>query len=437
MKTKDKTPPTNGQQMIDLMNELWPLNRSISGEGLRKTLKIILSYFDNHAIYEVESGSKVLDWIVPEEWEITSAKLINPEGKTIADFEENNLHVVGYSEPVNTELSLEELLDHIYTLPDQPDAIPYVTSYYQRNWGFCLSERQKKELKPGYYKAIIESRHFKGSITWGEIYFKGKTNAEVFVSTYCCHPSMANNELSGPCVATALAYWISQRDNHYSYRFVFAPETIGSAAVLEAKKSQLKENVIAAFNLTCVGDDRSWSFLPSRKENTYADQVATYCLDNYVDSYIKYSWLDRGSDERMYCAPMIDLPMVNVMRTKHGKYPEYHTSHDVIGNVVTAKGLEKSLELHKKMIQVIESDCFPVTTVLGEPQLGKRNLYPMISKKGSNLNTRNIVNLLSYSDGSLSLLEISKKCNVSFFTLLNELEILVDNDLIRIKRLWD
>lgn len=425
-----KSAPCNGQEMIDLMKLLWPINRSISGDGLRETLKILFSFFEDSKIHEVSSGTKALDWTVPEEWKVKSAILVGPENEIIADFKKNNLHLVGYSIPVDLVLELEDLLEHIYTLPDQPEAIPYVTSYYKKTWGFCISENAKNKLKQGKYKVKIDSSHFDGSISWGELFFPGKVEKEVFFSTYCCHPSMANNELSGPCLATAIANWIRQKDNYYSYRFVFAPETIGSAAILESKKDYLKENVIAAFNLTCVGDERDWSFLPSRQENTYTDKVAKYCMDAFLGSYTEYSWLDRGSDERMYCAPMIDLPMVNVMRTKHGVYPEYHTSLDTIGNVVTAKGLQDSFDFYKKMIDVIENDCVPTSLVIGEPQLGKRSLYPNISKKGSNSNTRNMVNLISYSDGKKSLLEIAKKCNIPFFTILKELNTLVNNDLI-------
>lgn len=343
------------------------------------------------------------------------------------------MHVIGYSAPVNKELTLEELEPHLFSLPEKPNAIPYITSYYKKYWGFCITDLQKKELKSGHYKAVIDSRHFEGSLTYGDLQIKGQTDKEVFISTYCCHPSLANNELSGPCVAVALAQWLlSQKDLKYSYRIVFAPETIGSATYLEKNLNDLKSKVIAAFNLTCVGDERAWSYLPSRLGNTYTDKVALHTLNHCTDSYSKYTWSDRGSDEKMYCAPHINLPMVSVMRSKHGTYPEYHTSLDTIGKVVTAKGLSDSLELHKKMISIIENDCVPITKIIGEPQLGKRGLYPNLSHNRSSELVRTRLDVISYADGKHTLLDIAEKCDVSFFDVLDELEVLLKHDIIQI-----
>ncbi len=427
-----------GKDMIALMEKLWPLNRSITGNGLRETLEILKQIVPSLNIVEVKTGSKVLDWVVPQEWELIDAYLKDPDGNTIASLEENNLHIVGYSTAVNKELDLEELLPHLHSLPDQPEAIPYVTSYYKKNWGFCISEIEKQNLKKGKYKAYIDAKHFKGSLSYGELIIPGKSEKEIFISTYCCHPSMANNELSGPVVSLELAKWISSLENlNYTYRFVFIPEMIGSATYLEFNRKHLTKNVIAGFNLTCVGDDRAWSFLPSRSEKTYADKVAEYALDRYVASYDKYEWKDRGSDESMYCAPGIDLPVVSVMRSKYGTYPEYHTSFDTIGRVVTEQGLQKSFDLHKQMITIIESDCFPLTQVLGEPQLGPRGLYPMLSKKGSTDIVKTRLDLISYADGNRSLLDISMKCQVSFEELLKELKILVEHQILKTKALWN
>jgi len=424
---------STGQDMISLMKTLWPINRSITGKGLRKTLRIIQEYIPDLELHEVKSGTKVLDWEVPDEWEIKAAYLKNPEGKVIADFKLNNLHVLGYSTAVDAELSLDELLPHLYSLPEQPEAIPYVTSYYQRNWGFCIEDSVKQNLTPGIYKAHIEAQHFKGSLTYGELLIKGKSDKEVLISTYCCHPSMANNELSGPCVAVALAQWLSQQsDLKYSYRFVFAPETIGAATVLEKNRTHLVDKVIAAFNLTCVGDERTWSLMPSRLRDTYTDKIARHALKYYVSAYDEYSWNDRGSDERMYCSPLINLPMVSVMRSKYGTYPEYHTSLDKMGEVVTGEGLEASLRMHQKMIEILEHDCVPMSLIYGEPQLGRRGLYPMISKKGSSDLARNRLNLISYADGNHSLLDIAEKCEVAFEELLPEVELLEKHNILAI-----
>jgi len=437
LKNRSKIPST-GDEMISLMQVLWLINRSISGVGLRKTLGIIKDFLPDLSIHEVKSGSRVLDWIVPEEWEITLGTLESPNGEIIADLEVNNLHVLGYSASVEGEFSLEELLPHLYSLPNQPDAIPYVTSYYQKNWGFCISDTVKKQLKPGTYKAKIESRHFEGSISYGELLLPGASKKEVFISTYCCHPSMANNELSGPCVAVALAGYLNNlKDRKFSYRFVFIPEIIGSAAVLENKMNHLKENVIAAFNLTCVGDNRTWSFMPSRNGKTYSDRIALHALKHHTKKYDMYNWNDRGSDESMYCAPGIDLPVVSVMRSKYGTYPEYHTSLDTIGGVVNAEGLQGTLDIHKKMIEIIENDCRPVALIYGEPQLGRRGLYPMISSKGSTDRVKNMLNLISYADKEHSLLEIAEKCNVPFVEMISEIEKLVSHDILKAEPLWN
>lgn len=433
MNTKN-TFPQNGEDMIRLMKVLWPINRSISGSGLRQTLSIIKDILPTLELHEVKSGTRVLDWVVPEEWEITEAYLEDPSGVRIADFKENNLHVLGYSASVDAIMPLEEVVSHIHSLPQQPEVIPYVTSYYQKNWGFCIAEMTKQSLQPGNYKAYINARHFQGSITYGEWVLPGLSRQEVFISTYCCHPSMANNELSGPCVAVALASWLAaQSQRKYTYRLVFAPETIGSAAYLHDHASHLKENVIAAFNLTCVGDERVWSFMPSRLGNTYADEVALHALQYRTKAFTHYNWNDRGSDERMYCSPLINLPMVSVMRSKYATYPEYHTSADTVGGVVTAKGLQESLDMHKTMITILEKNVIPTSLVFGEPQLGSRGLYPLISKKGSSNPVKTRLNFISYADGNHTLLEIAEKCEVAFEDLLPELDLLVQHQVLKVE----
>lgn len=429
---KQTKAPANGEEMIALMKSLWPINRSISGQGLRKTLRIIKKMLPDLEIHEVKSGSKALDWIVPDEWEISHGYLEDPNGERIADIEVNNLHVLGYSTSIDREFSLEEILPHLYSLPNQPNAIPYVTSYYQKNWGFCISDTVKQQLQSGTYKANIQARHFQGSISYGELVIPGNSDKEVLISTYCCHPSMANNELSGPCVSVALAGWLLQQEQRkYTYRFVYIPEMIGSAAFLEDRMHHLKEKVFAAFNLTCVGDNRTWSYLPSRNGDTYSDKIAQHALKYHAESYDHYTWNDRGSDESMYCAPGIDLPVASVMRSKYGTYPEYHTSLDSIGSVVNADGLQGTLDIHKKMIEIIENNCRPVTQIYGEPQLGRRGLYPMISSKGSTDIVKNMLNLISYADGKLTLLEIAEKCKIPFAELIPEMEKLLKHEILK------
>ena len=314
-----------GMEMFLLCKKLFPINRSLTGNGVRKTLSLIKKILPNMVIYEIPSNTKCFDWNVPKEWNITSGYLISPTGEKILDFNDNNLHIVGYSEAVNIRLTLDELLPHINTSKSMPEAIPYVTSYYSEYWGFCMAEVQKINLIDGEYHAVIESKKSVGHMTYGELIIKGRTSKEIMLSTYICHPSMANNELSGPVVATFLSKFIQSIDCHYSYRIIFIPETIGSICYISKNLECLKKNVIAGFVLTCIGDDREYSYLPSRSGKTLSDKIAIHVLENTHPDFIKYSYLDRGSDERQYCSPGVDLPMASIMRSKYGEYPEYHT----------------------------------------------------------------------------------------------------------------
>ena len=415
-----------GQRMLALLERLWPIHRSLAGPGIRETLAIFGSLLDGFRVFQVASGSRVLDWIVPDEWHLRSAYLEAPDGRRLCDVADNTLHVIGYSTAVDTRLSLAELQPHLYSLPDQPEAIPYVTSYYERKWGFCLSQHERESLPDGIYHARIEAEHIAGSLDWGQLVLPGRTTEEILFSTYCCHPAMANNELSGPVLAVALAEWLAaQPERRYTYRFVFVPEMIGSAAVLEAHHESLRACVRAAFNLTCVGDERAWSFLPSRQGETYADRVARHVLHHAAGHYDSYAWRDRGSDESMYCAPGIDIPMVSMMRSKYGTYPEYHTSLDKPGRVVTARGLAESLCVYRTLVEVIENDCMPRALVLGEPQLGRRGLYPQTSIKGSTAPVKDMLDLISYADGQTSLLDIADRCDRPFWAFVPHLDALV------------
>ena len=415
-----------GQRMLALLERLWPIHRSLAGPGIRETLAIFGSLLDGFRVFQVASGSRVLDWIVPDEWHLRSAYLEAPDGRRLCDVADNTLHVIGYSTAVDTRLSLAELQPHLYSLPDQPEAIPYVTSYYERKWGFCLSQHERESLPDGIYHARIDAEHIAGSLDWGQLVLPGRTTEEILFSTYCCHPAMANNELSGPVLAVALAEWLAaQPERRYTYRFVFVPEMIGSAAVLEAHHGSLRACVRAAFNLTCVGDERAWSFLPSRQGETYADHLARHVLHHAAGHYDSYAWRDRGSDESMYCAPGIDIPMVSMMRSKYGTYPEYHTSLDKPGRVVTARGLAESLCVYRTLVEVIENDCMPRALVLGEPQLGRRGLYPQTSIKGSTAPVKDMLDLISYADGQTSLLDIADRCDRPFWAFVPHLDALV------------
>ncbi len=421
-----------GYKIHNLACELWGINRSITGEGVRRTLEHIKGqYLPSLNIKSVSSGTKVFDWIVPKEWRVNQAYIITPQGNKICDFSINNLHLVGYSKPFHGKMKLVELQKYLYSLPAQPKAIPYITSYYEERWGFCLTQEQRDSLNDGEYEVVIDSELFTGNLNYGELILQGQSNKEVFLSTYICHPSMANNELSGPTVVTYLAKWLSELPTrYYTYRFIYVPETIGSISYLSKNYKKMKKNVIAGFNVSCVGDERSYSYVPSRNGKTISDQVAKHVLKWIDPNYISYSWLDRGSDERQYCAPGIDLPIASILRTKYGKYPEYHTSLDNLDKVVTPKGLEGGYCALRRALEILEKNRTYKVNILCEPQMGRRGLYSTLSRKKSDPETRLMMNFISFCDGEHSLLDIAEKINIPAWRLYEIIDQLVSHDLI-------
>ncbi|MBL4898108.1 MAG: DUF4910 domain-containing protein [Colwellia sp.] len=419
-----------GQEMHDFIRRLFPICRSLTGPGTRETLGILQKHMPDMRIESIDSGAQVFDWTVPPEWTIRSAKLMGPDGQIVVDMADHNLHVMGYSEPVDIELSLEELQAHLYSLPEQPDAIPYITSYYNRRWGFCLTQAQRESLKPGKYRAVIDADLQPGTLNYGELVIPGETKDEVFLSTYVCHPSMANNELSGPAVATWLAKWLASAPRRYTYRFVFIPETIGSLVYLSRHLDHLRRHVKAGFNISCVGDDRCYSFMPSRQGNSLSDRVARHALSHHAPDYISYSFLERGSDERQYCAPGVDLPIASVMRSKYGEYPEYHTSLDDL-TLVTPTGLAGTFEVLRKCLQIIEANDTWQATVIGEPQLGKRGLYPTVSVPNGARKVRNLMHVLAYSDGTRDLIDLAETIGAGALECAELIEQLAAHDLLQ------
>jgi aminopeptidase-like protein len=410
---------------------LWDFNRSITGDGVRQTLNEIKNHLPNLKIHSVPSGTSVFDWTVPKEWSVKEAYIVSPGGERLCDFNVNNLHLVGYSKPFRGKMQLEELQNNLYSLPNQPNAIPYITSYYKERWGFCISHDQREKLPQGEYQVVVDSELFDGVLNYGELIIAGDSKEEVFLSSYVCHPSMANNELSGPTVLTFLAKWLTDLERRkYSYRIVFIPETIGSITYLSQHYGEMKENVVAGFNVSCVGDDRSYSFLPSRNGNTISDKVATHVLKWVAPNYTNYSWIDRGSDERQYCAPGIDLPIASIMRSKYGQYPEYHTSLDNLKDVVTPEGLEGGYLALKLALELIEKNEKLKVSVFCEPQLGKRGLYPTLSTKTSGAEVKVMMDLITYCDGNHSVLEIAEKINLPSWELYELIEKLKNYDLI-------
>ncbi len=418
--------------MIEFAKKLWPINRSLTGSGVALTLSLIQQKLPIK-ILNFNSGKKVFDWQIPKVWNLKEAWVKNKNNKKIIDFRSNNLHIVGYSQSVDKIISLNELKKKIYTLKNQPDAIPYVTSYYKKDWGFCLQYNKFKELKDNEYHVYINSSFRKGKLKIGELLIKGETKKEVLISTYICHPSMANNEISGIVVSTKLAQWIKKKRRKFSYRFLFLPETIGSIAYLSKNYKYLKKNIVAGYVLTCIGDNRNYSMLESKQKNSLSDIVAKKILKKKNGKI--YNWSSRGSDERQYCSPGIDLPVASLMRTKYGEYPEYHTSLDQIGNVVTARGLSGGFEFVKKVIETLEKQMFPKSKTLCEPFLSKKKIYPTLSKKGSvSTSLSKKLEYLSHCDGKKSFVEISYNLNLKSKETKKIIQFLRRNNLIKLNK---
>lgn len=416
-------------RMIDLMQELFPICRSITGNGLRQTFEIIKKIIPI-TIYEVPSGTKVFDWTIPREWNVREAFVEDMSGKRVIDFAENNLHLLGYSVPVDAVFSLETLQNHLYSLPDQPTAIPYITSYYSERWGFCLEHARRQALTAGEYRVRIDSDLSEGSLTYADLVIPGETEEEIFFSTYVCHPSMANDELSGPVVATFLAQKIMALPRRkYTYRFVFAPETIGALTYLSRHLGHLRAHTKAGFNLSCIGDDRAWSYVASPRADSYADKIMANALRFVEGPVHAYSFLERASDERQYCAPGVDLPLVTVCRSRFGMYPEYHTSLDNF-DLVSEKALNESLSLLLDCCRAIEENCRPRACVIGEPQLGKRGLYATLSQVGSSNPSAILVDILAYADGTRDVFDLSTLLNLPTATIVQHLNILRREKLV-------
>lgn len=421
-----------GKELYEIIKELFPICRSITGNGFRESLKIIQGHLPEEKIdvYEVPTGTKVFDWEVPEEWNINDAYIQDSSGQKIVDFKENNLHVIGYAASLDTYVNLDGLQEYLYSLPEQPDVIPYVTSYYERRAGFCIADNQRKALKEDTYHVYIDSEFKHGSLTYGELILPGKSTKEIFFSTYLCHPSMANNELSGPSIVVALIKYISaKKDRRYTYRFIFIPETIGSITYLSRNLSEMKKNIIAGYNITSVGDNRTFSYLESRYGNTLADRVAKNVLNNYYPDYKRYTFLERGSDERQYNMPGIDLPVCSIMRSKLGEYPEYHTSADNL-NLVSPEGLQGAYEVYIRCINAIEHNKYYMLKCLGEPQLGKRGLYETLSSKVNLKRNRSVLNIIAYMDGKNDLIDISDKIGIPIWEIVPIIKKLLDTELI-------
>ena len=417
-------------------NYLFPICRSLTGNGVRKTLHIIKKEFPKLKIHKVKSGRKIFDWQIPSEWNVTDAYILDKNNNKIINFKKNNLHLVGYSSPINTYLKKEKILKRLHSLPRQQNAIPYITSYYKKYWGFCVSHKEKLKIKKKYkssdiFKVVIKSKfNPKGFLNYGELIIKGKSKQEILISTYICHPSMANNELSGPIVSMSLInYFRKFKKLDKTLRFIFIPETIGSITFLEKNLNYLKKNLIGGYNLSCIGDERQHSCMLTKYGNAISDKALIESYKKLKIKYKKYSFLERGSDERQYNSPGIDLPITSIFRTKYGKFPEYHTSLDNF-KLVTIKGVNGGFKVAKESIIILNKKLVPKNLVLCEPHMSKRGLYPTLSTKKQNENTKFYMDFLQYADGKNDIEDISNLIKINLNSTKKIYNVLKRNKLI-------
>jgi aminopeptidase-like protein len=418
-----------GQAMYRLISELYPICRSITGEGLRQTLRHLQAQIPLE-IREVPTGTQVFDWTVPKEWNIRDAYVKDSRGERVIDFQKSNLHVVNYSVPVNRRMLLTELKEHLFTLPAHPDWIPYRTSYYKESWGFCLSERERFSLKDEEYEVFIDSSLENGHLSYGECFLAGETRDEVLISTHACHPSLCNDNLSGIALVAALARSLASAPRRYSYRFLFIPGTIGAITWLaqnEGKLPFIKHGLV----LTGVGDAGSLHYKKSRRATAEIDRAVAHVLQHSGKPHQVLEFSPYGYDERQYCSLGINLPVGRLSRTPHGTFPEYHTSADNLEFVHPEK-LGDAFAVCLEVFSILENNAaFVNLNPKCEPQLGKRGLYRMIGGPAdSGINEMAMLWVLNQSDGKNSLLDIAERADLSFGVICNAAELLRKHSLL-------
>ena len=418
-----------GKRLHDFASELYPICRSITGNGLRQTLELIGKRIPLQ-VSEVSTGTDVFDWTIPKEWNIRDAYIVDSSGRRVVDFQQSNLHVMSCSAPVHGTLPLQELQQHIHTLPDHPDWIPYRTSYYNREWGFCMAHNRMLKLSEAQYDICIDSTFEDGHLSYGECYLPGSSSDEVLISTHVCHPSLANDNLSGVTVAAFLAQMLSGRSRRYSYRFLFIPGTIGAITWL-ARNRQKAQQVKHGLVLTCLGDAGGFHYKKSRRGNAEIDRAAAHVLSHCGEPSNVMEFSPYGYDERQYCSPGFNLPVGCLMRSVWGTFPEYHTSADNL-DFIRPEQLARSLQLCASIVEVLEENQYYMNlNPFCEPQLGKRNLYRSSGGEsiGAEINTRLWV--LNLSDGNNSLLDIAERSNIPFRSVVNAAQVLLEAGLLQ------
>ena len=421
-----------GTKMMKWAKDIWTYDRSITGDGVRKTLNYLREIQPKLNIFAAKTGEVAYDWKVPKEWKVNQAYFQDKNGKKYCDFKKNNLNLVNYSNSFKGILTLTELKKKIHTIAKQPNAIPYITSYYKDYWGFCMSYNQLKKLKNEKYNVNIDTEHFDGVMNYGEIYIKGKSKKEIFFSTYTCHPSMANNEISGIIISLATSLILSSVKNlNYSYRIVFIPETIGSIYYISKKIKQLRRNVVAGLVLSCLGDNRAYSHIKSPYGKNLSDKALNAIL-KHKKNFISYSFLERGSDERQYCHPKVNLPVCGFCRSKYATYPEYHTSLDSL-KLFSEESLEDSLNVIRSFINGLElSYKNPTNKFTCEPFLTKRELYKFVSTKKNYYNSLSdhYLDIFAYCDGKNDIFDIANILNIDVDIVIETISFLKGYDLI-------
>jgi aminopeptidase-like protein len=415
--------------MHALMGDLFGLCRSLTGEGVLQTLQRLQERIPLE-IHEVPSGTDVFDWTVPREWNIRDAYVRDSSGTKVIDFQQSNLHVVGYSVPICETMSLEQLCPHLHTLPDYPDWIPYLTSYYNEDWGFCLTHSDFERLAEDTYEVVIDSSLADGVLRYGELCIPGRRDEEILVSTYLCHPSLANDNLSGVVLATALAEHMAAMELESTYRFLFIPETIGAITWLSRNRDRLPL-IRAGLVATCVGDGGTVTYKKTRTGDAWVDRAVEKVLIDAGDAYDIRDFWPMGSDERQYCSPGINLPVGSLMRSVYGEFPEYHTSADNL-DFVTADALADTFAKYLSVFHVLESDAtYASLKPYCEPQLGKRGLYRAIGgQKDMKQSQAAMMWVLNFADGKHSLLDVACRSGLPFGLVREIADVLVEKGLL-------